>query len=105
MKRVLIARGSHALIVIALVVWLVGLLDTAGNVVAPGVRCGPYILGKTTEREVEAIRIDDRFPVEGLFRSGARLDPLQMSFAQPHANWIHIVFSKAAIDDPSGSRI
>lgn len=24
----------------------------------------------------------------------ARLDRLQMSFAQPHANWIHIVFSK-----------
>ena len=70
MKRVLIARGSYALIVIALVVWLVGLLDTADNVVVRGVRCGPYILGKTTEREVEAIRIDDRFPVEGLFRNG-----------------------------------
>ena len=23
-----------------------------------------------------------------------RLDRLQMSFAQPHANWIHVVFSK-----------
>jgi len=26
--------------------------------------------------------------------AAARLDKLQMSFAQPHANWIHVVFSK-----------
>lgn len=54
-KRVLIVRGFHRLILIALVVGLVGLLDAADNVVVPGVRCGPYILGKTTEREVQAM--------------------------------------------------
>jgi hypothetical protein len=55
-KRLLIVRGSHGLIFIALVVGFVGLLDAADNVVVPGVRCGPYILGKTTEREVKAMR-------------------------------------------------
>ena len=55
MKRVPIARGSHGLIFIVLVVGLVGVLDAADNVVVPGVRCGPYILGKTTERDVQAM--------------------------------------------------
>ncbi len=40
---------------VALLAGLVGLLDAADNVVVPGVRCGPYVLGKTTEREVKAM--------------------------------------------------
>ena len=55
MKRVPIARGSHGLIFIVLVVGLVGVLGAADNVVVPGVRCGAYILGKTTERDVQAM--------------------------------------------------
>jgi hypothetical protein len=51
-KRILV-RGSHGVIFIALVVSLVGLLEAADNVIVPGVRCGPYVLGKTTEREVQ----------------------------------------------------
>jgi len=54
-KRVPIARGSHGLIFIVLVVGLVGVLGAADNVVVPGVRCGAYILGKTTERDVQAM--------------------------------------------------
>ena len=54
-KSALIARGSHGLIFIALVVAFVGLLDAADNVVVAGIRCGPYILGKTTEREVRGM--------------------------------------------------
>jgi hypothetical protein len=54
-KRVLIARGSHSLVFVALLVGLVGLLDAADNVVVPGVRCGSYILGKTTQREIQGM--------------------------------------------------
>ena len=55
MKRAPIARGCRGLILIVLVVGLVGVLDAADNIVVPGVRCGPYILGKTRQRDVQAM--------------------------------------------------
>ena len=69
-KSLITCAGCCVLITLSI---LMGLAAAADSILVPGVRCGPYILGKTTERDVAAMPqakgIDLQYSKEGVLRS------------------------------------
>ena len=59
--------------VLVLLALFVGVATAADNVIVPGVRCGAFILGKTTEKELSAIpktkELDFQFSRDGILDS------------------------------------